>query len=92
MKGSEKEDAETKLAISLGAEPPKNKYINYKELQEIRKAEKQMKQEQEKNSIKPDLKSHAIKKSQARPAGKSKSRSNQNMSKTKRSFKGARTR
>ncbi|KAJ8921733.1 hypothetical protein NQ315_010643 [Exocentrus adspersus] len=39
-----KEEAEIQLAIKLGAKPPKNKYINYKELQ----ADKRKKQQKEK--------------------------------------------
>jgi hypothetical protein len=90
MKGSEKEDAETKLAISLGAEPPKNKYLNYKDLQQIRVAEKQAKEIQDKNSVKPDLKPRVNKKAQNRPSssGNGKSRTNQRSNKImKRPFK-----
>ncbi|XP_059060357.1 uncharacterized protein C1orf131 homolog [Achroia grisella] len=42
---TKKEEAKIALAVSLGAKPPKRKYINYKELMQKRKLEK----EQEKN-------------------------------------------
>ncbi|KAK5650913.1 hypothetical protein RI129_001942 [Pyrocoelia pectoralis] len=38
-----KEEAKIRLAIKLGAKPPKNKYKNYKALLEERKKEKEMK-------------------------------------------------
>ncbi|XP_026764477.2 uncharacterized protein C1orf131 [Galleria mellonella] len=38
---TKKEEAKIALAVSLGAKPPKQKYINYKELMEKRKQEKQ---------------------------------------------------
>lgn len=55
MQGSEKEDAETNLAMSLGAEAPKKPYINYKTLQEIRKSEIQLKKSEEQSLRKPNL-------------------------------------
>jgi hypothetical protein len=47
MKSSEKYDAETALAISLGAKPGKQEYINYKELLVKRKAELEKERDQE---------------------------------------------
>ncbi|KPI95428.1 Uncharacterized protein C1orf131 [Papilio xuthus] len=38
--GTKKEEAKIALAVSLGAKPPKRKYINYKELMQKRKQEK----------------------------------------------------
>ncbi|KAH3797763.1 uncharacterized protein C1orf131 homolog isoform X2 [Dreissena polymorpha] len=37
FQGDQKEEAMTALLIKLGAKPPKNKYVNYKEYQEKRK-------------------------------------------------------
>lgn len=41
FKGAEAEEAEVALAISLGAKPPKRKGINYKQLKEERKKQKE---------------------------------------------------
>ncbi|CAL8113608.1 unnamed protein product [Orchesella dallaii] len=58
-------DAETKLAISLGAKPNKRQAVNYKELQAQRKKERDLVKEQEAGMIKPKLKGVGKKKSQA---------------------------
>jgi hypothetical protein len=47
-KAKDKEDAKVALAIELGAIPPKNKYINYKEIITQRKQEKFETEEAEK--------------------------------------------
>lgn len=47
LAGTEKYDAETALAMSLGAKKEKNKAVNYKELVVVRKEEKRRKEEQE---------------------------------------------
>lgn len=39
FQGDQKDEAMTALLVKLGAKPPKNKYYNYKEFQEIRKKE-----------------------------------------------------
>lgn len=39
--GSQKNESKIALAVSLGAAPPKKKYINYKELLEIKRKEKE---------------------------------------------------
>ncbi|KAB0799208.1 hypothetical protein PPYR_07088 [Photinus pyralis] len=39
---NKKQEAQIRLAIKLGAKPPKNKYKNYKELLEERKKEKEV--------------------------------------------------
>lgn len=39
FQGNQKQEAMTALLIKLGAKPPKKKYVNYKELQEVRKQE-----------------------------------------------------
>jgi len=57
-------DAETKLAISLGAKPNKRQAINYKELQAQRKKDRDLLKDQEAGMVKPKLKGVAKKKSQ----------------------------
>ncbi|KAI5736459.1 hypothetical protein M8J76_003434 [Diaphorina citri] len=48
MTGREKEKTKDIIAIELGAKPPKNKYVNYKTLQETRKREKVQQREEKK--------------------------------------------
>ncbi|CAF0834578.1 unnamed protein product [Adineta ricciae] len=53
IKGFEKskyEDARVALAVSLGAKPPKQKFINYRELIEQNRAKKQKEKEDEENA------------------------------------------
>ncbi|ODM97888.1 hypothetical protein Ocin01_08793 [Orchesella cincta] len=64
LKSQELVDAETSLAISLGAKPNKRQAINYKELQTQRKKDKELIKEQEAGMVKPKLKGVAKKKSQ----------------------------
>lgn len=48
LSNESKEDAIVNKLIQLGAKPPKRKYTNYKELQEIRKKEKDRKDDRNK--------------------------------------------
>ncbi|OWR42676.1 hypothetical protein KGM_208808 [Danaus plexippus plexippus] len=59
--GTKKEEAKIALAISLGAKPPKREYINYKELMEKRKQEKQ-KLQNEKQLMMSKTVLHTVKK------------------------------
>jgi len=52
MKGLAKEDAETAFAVSLGARPPKKPFLNYKDLQEVNKKEKEKKAEEDASRVK----------------------------------------
>ncbi|XP_046398052.1 uncharacterized protein C1orf131-like [Ischnura elegans] len=45
LEGREREEADVALAVSLGAIPPKKDYINYKELHQKRKTEKDVAEE-----------------------------------------------
>ncbi|CAG7835625.1 unnamed protein product, partial [Allacma fusca] len=71
MKSSEKYDAETALAVSLGAKPGKKEYINYKELLVVRKGEleKQREQEEMLNKTKPKPKKTKKEKTTRRKEG-----------------------
>jgi len=63
LTGAEKVDAETGLAISLGAVPDKRPCVNYKELLEKRKEEREMRRLEKTTSAKPKVKTSANKKS-----------------------------
>ena len=62
MSGTEKVDAETAMAISLGAKPEKRGYVNYKELQVTLKTEKERKEAHEQMNMKPKTKPKKTKK------------------------------
>lgn len=55
LKSKDLEDAETSLAISLGARPNKRTAVNYKDLQVQRKKARELEQEEASMSIKPRL-------------------------------------
>lgn len=51
LTGTEKESAEVQLAISLGAKPPKKKFLNYKELRTGKKLKKEADDEAKLNTV-----------------------------------------
>ncbi|CAH2100329.1 unnamed protein product [Euphydryas editha] len=59
---TKKEEAKIALAVSLGAKPPKREYINYKELMQKRKKEKQKLNEEKKMMISKSILNTGIKK------------------------------
>uniref|UniRef100_S4NMQ1 Uncharacterized protein n=1 Tax=Pararge aegeria TaxID=116150 RepID=S4NMQ1_9NEOP len=59
---TKKEQAKIALAVSLGAKPPKREYVNYKELMERKKLEKQTKDDERKMMISKSILSTGTKK------------------------------
>lgn len=55
LSGTDKHDAETALAISLGAKAPKSAYVNYKDLQATRKKEKEEREAMRRSHPKPKV-------------------------------------
>jgi len=53
LSGDAKQDAETAMAISLGAKAAKSAYVNYKDLQDNRKKEKEERKAREASFAKP---------------------------------------
>lgn len=70
LKAKDLEDAETTLAVSLGALPNKRSAVNYKNLQAERKKQKELEKEEAETSFKPDLRAGMKKKPQGKVTGK----------------------